>query len=85
MIAICSHFNRLKGFGFAIPANEAGQPDNTQPDIFVHAKNITNRKFLIEGDLITYDIGAFQDRPVAVNVKVITPVPLGTKVVSDGR
>jgi len=73
MIAIVSHFNRIKGFGFAVPADERGLPDNSRPDIFIHARNITNKKYLTQGDLISYDIGDFNGRPVAINVVVLPP------------
>jgi cold shock CspA family protein len=73
MIAICSNFDRFRGFGFAIPADESGLPDDTQSDVFVHARSIINKKYLKRGDLIAYEMGTYKGRQVAINVMVLAP------------
>ena len=83
MIAICSTFNRFKGFGFAVPADASGQPADSQADIFVHAKTIRNKKYLAKGDLIFYEIGTFKGRPTAINVMVLTTTEPENKAVQS--
>jgi cold shock CspA family protein len=78
MLAICSSFDRFKGYGFAVPANESGQPDDNQDDVFIHVKSITNKKYLKKGDLISYEKGTFKGRPVAINVTVLAPAAPAT-------
>lgn len=71
MIAIVAMYNRFKGCGWAVPANEFGQPDETRPDIFVHARNVKNKRYLAKGDLIAYEMGEHQGRPTAKEVFVL--------------
>jgi cold shock CspA family protein len=78
MIGIVNFYDRIKGFGFAIPADESGQPDDTQDDIFVHVKHCQNKKHLKRGDLILYEVGIFKGRPVAINVTVLAPAAPAT-------
>jgi len=73
MIAVCVSYNRAHGYGFATPANESGQPDEDQDDVFVHVSKITNKKSVKPGDLISYEMGERDGRPVAVNIVVLAP------------
>ena len=63
-------FNRNRGFGFAAPDDETGT------DIFIHVSQLpSHRKVLREGDRISYEIGQFKDKTVAVNIRLIEAAP----------
>lgn len=63
---ICVGWMEDRGFGFI-------RPDEGGADIFVHARAISNRDVLKQGDRVTFD-SIFDDRrgkPQAQNVRVI--------------
>jgi len=59
-------FNRLRGFGFIVPA-EGGQ------DVFVHYSGIDAEGYrnLNEGDNVRYELADRGRGPMAVRVKVV--------------
>jgi len=67
MTGIVSFYNRLRGFGFAIP------DDRSQSDVFIHVKSLpSNHRYLNEGDKISYEIGAVsKGRPEALKIQII--------------
>jgi cold shock CspA family protein len=77
----CTKFDRTKGYGFLLP-NPSDDP--TMPDVFAHASAIVpnqlwKRRFLLPGFNVEFDVvydtdDVDQDRPRAVNVRVIAPV-----------
>ena len=77
MFGQCLKFDRSRGFGFLISAE-----DPTLPDIFVHHSNIQhtqtwNRRFLLPGFKVEFDLefeNGEEDRPLAKNVRVIPPL-----------
>jgi cold shock CspA family protein len=76
MVAVCVSYNRARGYGFATPANNFGQPDENQDDVFIHVSKISNKKSLKPGDIVTYEMGERCGRPVAVNVFVLPAAPV---------
>ncbi len=62
-----SFYNRLAGWGFAVP------DDTTQPDAFIHAKNLpTAHRFVNVGDKISYEpCGMSQGRTLALKIQII--------------
>jgi cold shock CspA family protein len=62
-----SFFNRLRGFGFAIPT------DLSQPDCFIHVKNLPeDHQFVCVGDLIEYEAApGIKGRAEALNIRII--------------
>lgn len=67
MLGTVSFFKRSRGWGFAIP------DDRTQPDVFVHVKNLPpDHRYLNEGDRISYEPGAMsKGRPEALKIQII--------------
>jgi CspA family cold shock protein len=62
-------FSRSKGWGFALP-------DDGSNDVFLHRSNLPNeRKYLNEGDRISYELGERNGRPLALNIQVIASAP----------
>lgn len=60
-------FNRVRGFGFATPDTRR------ENDVFVHVSRLpADRKFLLEGDRIEYELGEHDSRLCAVNVRLIS-------------
>lgn len=50
--------------------------DPTLSDIFYHRSTLLdNRKRLIEGERVSFEIGARNDKPIALQVRVIVPAP----------
>jgi cold shock CspA family protein len=61
-------YHREKGWGFALP-DDAGAND-----VFLHCRNLPiERKFAVSGDRISYVLGERDGRPIALNVKFLTP------------
>jgi cold shock CspA family protein len=89
MFGTALKFDRIKGFGFILPAD-----DPTMPDAFCHATEIQpsafwKRKFLIEGMKVEFDVefdegDVDHDRPRAKNVRACAPVNIARQV-SDGN
>jgi CspA family cold shock protein len=67
MTGIVSFYNRLRGFGFAIP------DDRSQSDVFIHVKSLpSNHRYVNEGDKISYELGAVsKGRPEARKIQII--------------
>ena len=75
MRARISDYDREKGFGFGVPL------DGTD-DVFIHRRNLPQgRRFANRGDEVEYELGTFNGRAVAVNIKFVhlaPPQPLKT-------
>ena len=67
MTGIVSFYNRIRGFGFAVP------DERSLSDVFVHAKNLpSDHRYLNVGDRISYELGAVsKGRPEAVKIQII--------------
>jgi cold shock protein len=60
-------YSRTRGWGFALP-------DDGSNDVFLHRSNLPNeRKFLNEGDRISYEPGERNGRPIALEIRCIAP------------
>ena len=67
MNATVLSYSRIRGWGFALPE------DGTN-DVFLHRSNLPNaRKYLNEGDRISYELGERNGRPLALNIQFIAP------------
>jgi cold shock CspA family protein len=67
-VASVLFWNKNRAFGFA--ACEDGSPD-----VLVHASNLpASRRNPQEGDRFTFDPGLRAGRPVALNIKFLTPI-----------
>jgi len=56
---------RKRGWGFALP-------DDGTNDVFLHRSNLPQeRKYLNEGDRISYDLGERNGRPLALNISLV--------------
>lgn len=67
MIATVLSYCRKRGWGFALP-------DDGTNDVFIHRSNLPQeRKYLNEGDRISYESGERNGRPLALNIQVIAP------------
>jgi CspA family cold shock protein len=71
MTGTISFYNRVRGYGFAVPDDESN-------DIFVHCANLVDCRHLRPNDRISYDVGEYSGRPVAINVKLIEVAALPT-------
>jgi cold shock protein len=61
-------FNRARGWGFATP--ESG----VENDVFLHVSELpADRKFLLEGERISYEMGERNGRPLALNIRILVP------------
>jgi cold shock CspA family protein len=59
-------FNRARGWGFATPD---GCLEN---DVFLHVSELPpDRKFLLEGERIAYEMGERNGKPLALNIRII--------------
>jgi CspA family cold shock protein len=61
-------YNRMHGWGIAVPSD-------LSDDVFIHFSAIVGRKYLREGQRISYELGEYKGRVVARNVEVIEDVP----------
>jgi cold shock CspA family protein len=69
MIATVRFFNRSRAWGFGTPADKSS-------DIFLHASNLPmNRRYLNEGDVIEYELGERNGKPIALNIRIIQETP----------
>jgi cold shock CspA family protein len=71
--AICSWWNRLKGWSFLVELAPSGDALN-QGDIFCHCSAITapsNHKYLVQGTIVSFEMGERNGKPQAKNVQVI--------------
>lgn len=57
-----------RGWGFIQPSNP------TQDNIFYHKSQLIERKRLLMSEIVEFEIGEHEGRPVALNVRVIVPV-----------
>jgi cold shock CspA family protein len=74
MIATVSFYNRARGWGFAVPADLSA-------DVYLHCSQMPNeRRYVNEGDVIEYDPGIRNDRPIALNVRLIEATPVSSEV-----
>ena len=77
MLGIVSFYNRKRGWGFAIPA------DNSN-DLFLHASQLPlDHRYLIEGDEISFEIGERNGRPLALNIRIIKDAAASSTGVSQ--
>jgi CspA family cold shock protein len=61
-------YNRMRGWGFIVP-------DDLSDDVFVHHSAIVGRKYLREGQRVSYELGDRNGRVLARNVTVIQDTP----------
>jgi cold shock protein len=65
MLGVVSFYNRKRGWGFAIP-------DDGGSDLFLHASQLPfRRRYLNEGDRISFEVGERNGRPLAINIQII--------------
>ena len=61
-------YNRMRGWGFIVP-------DDLTDDVFVHHSAIVGRKYLREGQRVSYELGDRNGRVLGRNVTVIQDTP----------
>lgn len=64
-LGIVLDYNRAKGFGFVAPDEENAN------DLFVHHSNIDSvPRYLVPGQRVSFELGIFRNKPVALHVVV---------------
>lgn len=88
MLGTCLHFDRMKGYGFLVSAD-----DPLLPDIFVHFSDVEqspvwNRRFLLPGMKVQFDVEPDPSDPEnrfrARHIRVVGPINIARQV-SDGN
>jgi cold shock CspA family protein len=71
MLGICRKYWPEKGYGFC----RADESKIEDADIFIHHKQLpfrkNRRKYLYDGERIEFDLGEYNGRPVALNVRSV--------------
>lgn len=74
MIATVSFYNRIRGWGFAVPSDLSA-------DVYLHCSQMPReRRYVNEGDVIEYDPGIRNAKPIALNIRLIEAAPVSSEV-----
>ena len=61
----CNTWDNARGFGWLLNPNPAGR------DIFVHVSGLIDRRRLIPGEIVSFELTPNPRGPIAVNVRVL--------------
>ena len=68
MLGTVLHYNRQRGFGFALP-------DDGGSDVFIHASQLpVEHRYLIEGDRVAFEPSERNGKPFARNVRLVEAI-----------